>query len=120
MLNFKEVKNKLKLIKTNNIQLVLNYTIKLPNEEIKGSNVWNEFKTICTDNTLGFAERTIKLSTIMEKLNLFIYTICKNSDTIIEGERFGNMYYIENGERYMINGRFNRKKYLENGDELFI
>ena len=39
MLNFKEVKNKLKLIKTNNIQLVLNYTIKLPNEEIKGSDV---------------------------------------------------------------------------------
>ena len=120
MLNFREVRNKLKLIKTNNIQLVLNYTIKLPNEEIKGSDVWNEFKTICTDNTLGFAERKIKLSAIMEKLNLFIYTICKNSDTIIEGERFGNMYYIENGERYMINGRFNRKKYLENGDELFI
>ena len=56
----------------------------------------------------------------MEKLNLFIYTICNNSDTTIEGERFGNMYYIENGEKYMINGRFNRKKYLENGDELFI
>ena len=64
--------------------------------------------------------KKIKLSNISEKLNLFIYAIYQNKVNTIEGEKFGDIYYVENGDEYMENGRFNREKYLNGGDGLFL
>lgn len=30
------------------------------------------------------------------------------------------MYYVDDGEKYIVDGRFDRSKYLEKGDELFL
>ena len=30
------------------------------------------------------------------------------------------MYYVADGEKYIVDGRFDRNKYLEKGDELFL
>ena len=120
-INYKKVQEKMKLIrKDDSIQLFLNYTIDYNGSKIKGCDVFEEYKSIYLDDSFGYAEKKIKLSSIAEKMSLFIYTIYSKDTNIIEGEQFGNMYYIENGEDYIENGRFNRAKYLGNGDGLFL
>ena len=120
-INYKKVQEKMELIrKDDSIQLFLNYTIDYNGLKIKGCDVFEEYKSIYLDDSLKYAEKKIKLSSIAEKMSLFIYTIYSKDTNIIEGEQFGNMYYIENGEDYIENGRFNRAKYLGNGDGLFL
>lgn len=48
-----------------------------------------------------------------EKLNLFIYEIYSDKASMIQGEKFGDIYYVENG-------RLNREKYLSERDGLFL
>ena len=120
-INYRKIQKKMELIrKDDSIQLFLNYTIDYNGSKIKGCDVFEEYKSIYLDDSLGYAEKKIKLSSIAEKMSLFIYTIYSKDTNIIEGEQFGNMYYIENGEDYIENGRFNRAKYLGNGDGLFL
>ncbi len=120
-INYKKIQKKMELIrKDDSIQLFLNYTIDYNGSKIKGCDVFEEYKSIYLDDSLGYAEKKIKLSSIAEKMSLFMYTIYSKDTNIIEGEQFGNMYYIENGEDYIENGRFNRAKYLGNGDGLFL
>ncbi len=59
------------------------------------------------------AEKKIKLSQMSEKLNLFIYEIYSDKASMIQGEKFGDIYYVENG-------RLNREKYLSERDGLFL
>lgn len=120
LVNYRRVEETMRLINNDIIQLFLNYTIRINNKEIIGKEIFEKYKKIYGDNELGYAEKKIKLSLLAEDLNLFIYTIYKNKTNTIEGEKFGNIYYINNGEEYMKDGRFNRKKYLNNGDGLFL
>lgn len=120
LIDYKQIEKTMKLINGDTIQLFLNYKIIIDNTEICGEEIFQQYKEIYQDNNLGYAQKKIKLSLLFEKLNLFIYTIYKNNINIINGEKFGNMYYIYNGEDYMISGRFNREKYLINGDCFFL
>ena len=43
-----------------------------------------------------------------------------NKINLIEGELISGMYYVEDGEKYIVDGRFDRSKYLEKGEELFL
>lgn len=119
-INFKKIQKVMKLIDSQTIQLFLNYAIDIDGEILKGENVFKEYKDLCMNQKLGYAEKKIKLSKIAEKLNLFIYSIYESKANVIEGEQFGDIYYVENGEDYIENGRFNREKYLCGGDGLFL
>lgn len=119
-INFSRIQKKMKLIDSETIQLFLNYTIDMDGEKIQGSDIFEKYKTLYFDKDMGYAEKKIKLSKVAEKLNLFIYAIYKNKTNVIEGEQFGDIYYVENGEEYIENGRFNRAKYLGEGDGLFL
>ena len=119
-INFSCIQKKMRLIHSETIQLFLNYTIDMDGEKIQGSDIFEKYKTLYFDKNMGYAEKKIKLSKVAEKLNLFIYSIYKNKTNVIEGEKFGDIYYVENGEEYMENGRFNRAKYLGEGDGLFL
>lgn len=119
-INFKKIQKVMKLIDSQTIQLFLNYAIDIDGEILKGEDVFKEYKDLCMNQKLGYAEKKIKLSKIAEKLNLFIYSIYESKANVIEGEQFGDIYYVENGEDYIENGRFNREKYLGGGDGLFL
>lgn len=119
-IDFYEIQKRMKLIKTNTIQIFLNYTINIDGEEIIGSEVFNEYIELCRNQLLSYAEKKIKLSKISEKINLFVYSFFENSLNIIQGDKYGDMYYIEDGENYIENGRFNRQKYISGGDGLFL
>lgn len=119
-INFKKIQKVMKLIDNNTIQLFLNYSLNIGDRTIIGKKVFQKYKEIYQDRQLGYAEKKIKLSKISEELNLFIYAIYKNKSNVIEGEMFGDLYYVEEGEKYIENGRFSREKYLKEGDGLFL
>lgn len=119
-INFKKIQKAMNLIDNDTIQLFLNYSIKIEGKDLSGKEVFEQYRNLCKNNELSYAEKKVKLSILSEKLNLFIYSIYKNKTSIIEGEKFGDIYYIEDGEKYLENGRFNREKYLNEGDGLFL
>lgn len=119
-INFRRIQKIMNLIDSQTIQLFLNYTIHIDGVTLKGEDVFEEYKKLLKNQDIAYAEKKIRLSKISEKLNLFIYSIYQNKANLIEGEKFGDIYYVEDGENYIENGRFNREKYLSGGDGLFL
>jgi len=95
LIEFKKIEKIMNLIDNNMIQLFLNYTIKISNEEICGKDVFDEYKKLYKNDKLSYAEKKVKLSLLAEKMSLFIYTIYQNKTNIIKGEKVGDIYYIE-------------------------
>ena len=118
-INYKKIQKMMKLINTNTIQLFLNHKLKIDTRIINGEEIFNEYKQICCNN-IDYAEKKIKLSKNAELLELFLYSIYENQVDLIQGEKFGDIYYVQNGEKYIEDGRFNKKKYLNEGDEIFL
>lgn len=119
-IDFFEIQKRLNLIKSNTIQMFFNYTINVDGKNIIGEEVFHEYMDLCKNQSLSYAEKKIKLSKISEKLSLFVYSFFENSLTIIQGEKYGDLYYIEDGNKYIEDGRFNRQKYISGGDGLFL
>ena len=118
--NYKKVEEKMKLIKNDTVDIFINYTINIDGQEIEGKKVFEEYMEIYNDEEISYSERKIRLSHILEKLNLFTYSIHRHQLNLIEGERILGFYYVEDGEKYIEDGRFCRSKYLEKGEELFL
>jgi CRISPR-associated endonuclease/helicase Cas3 len=109
-LDFKDIERYMKLIDDNStFTIFLNITIEFNGEELKGENIWNEYKELYENKDLCYAEKKVKLSELMEKVNLFTYTIYE----LPEGysDTCGYLYYYENGEKYLYDGKFNRDAY---------
>ncbi len=121
-LDYENVSNKLKLIDNNTYQIFLNHTIYASDEIIIGNEVWNKYKEICVNNKYSFAYKSIELSKLKEKFNLFIYNMYDNSGNSCKhyDEKLGNVFYIENGEDYIEDGKFNRIKYQESVGGIFL
>ena len=120
LMNFKGVEEIMKLIENNTVQLFLNYKINIDGKVILGEEVFKKYLELLRNNEMGYAEKKIKLSMLNKEMNLFLYTIYENERGTIKGEKIGGIFYIENGEDYMIDGRFNRGLFLKEGDSLFI
>ena len=119
-INYKKVEEKMQLIKTNSIDIFINYTIKIDWQEVNGKDIFRKYIEIYEDRNISYSERKVKLSQIAEKLNLFVYSLPINSIQQIEGEKICGMYYVEEGKKYIKDGRFNRGKYIEEGEGLFL
>ena len=119
-INYKKVEEKMKLIKNDTVDIFINYTINIDGQDIEGKKVFEEYRKIYNDEEISYSERKIKLSHILEKLNLFTYSIHRNQLNLIEGERILGFCYVEDGEKYIEDGRFCRSKYLGKGEELFL
>ena len=119
-INYKKIEEKMQLIKTNSIDIFINYTIKIDGQEVNGKDIFRKYVEIYEDRNISYSERKVKLSQIAEKLNLFVYSLPINSIQQIEGEKICGMYYVEEGKKYIKDGRFNRGKYIEEGEGLFL
>ena len=120
IINYKKIEEKMQLIKTNSIDIFINYTIKIDGQEINGKDVFRKYIEIYNNKNISYSERKVKLSQIAENLNLFVYSLPINSMRLIEGEKICGMFYIEEGTKYIKDGRFNRGKYIEEGEGLFL
>lgn len=123
-LNFKEIYERMKLI-DNDMEtglLFLSREIETEKGIISGNAVWNDFKEIFLDKKMDYAERKVKLSEIMEKVDLFSYNIPKNLlNNVSYNDKIGkDIIFVENGEEYFINGKFNSNKLNPSHEHEFI
>ncbi|MGG7186683.1 CRISPR-associated helicase Cas3', partial [Clostridium butyricum] len=112
MLNFKEVSQRMKLIEDNNwnMSVYLARNIDEDNIHLNGIEVWNEYKKLLHDSKMNYSEKQVKLSNIRSKMSYFIYEIKKNFD-LPYNDKIGELYYIENGEKYFENGKLDKEKF---------
>ncbi|MDU1911350.1 CRISPR-associated helicase Cas3' [Fusobacterium sp.] len=119
-LNFKEIYERLKLITDDRRTKMIFFSrnMNIEREEIEGNEVWKEFREILLNNEMGYAERRVKLSKVMEKVDLFSYNIpVEMTYRLSYQDKIGdNILYIEDGEEYFINGKFDRKKLQSDKD----
>lgn len=113
-LNFKSIYERMKLIdeKIGTKLLFLARNIKKDNEIILGNEVWNNLKKVFLNKEMSYAERRVKLSEIMEKVDLFTYNIPSFllSNISFNDSLGKDIIFIENGEEFFINGKFDRSK----------
>ncbi|AYD40231.1 CRISPR-associated helicase Cas3' [Clostridium fermenticellae] len=108
-LDFKELEKRMKLIDDDQKEytVFISRDIEIRKDEfISGCDVWTSYKKVLMDNSIGYAEKRVKLSEINLLLNYFIYRVKKIPDQY--NELLGDIYYISDGEKYIKNGRFNQ------------
>lgn len=115
-LNFIEIEKRMRLIEDNNwnMSVYLGRIIKKEEDgrviEIDGAEVWNRYKSLLQNNTLGYAEKQVKLSEVKSMMNYFIYEIKKNAD-LPYNDKIGELYYIEDGDKYFDGEKLNKEKF---------
>lgn len=117
-----QINERLKLIDTNTRQIFLNYTLYIDGEKIVGSSIWEAYKQLIQNNEISYAKKQIELSKLKPKLNLFVYSIYKNSNKNVNyfDEEFAGTYYIYNGEEFINEGKFDREKYHSYTGGIFL
>jgi CRISPR-associated endonuclease/helicase Cas3 len=113
-LNFNKIKDYMKLIDEkvdqNKYTIFLSREIKdLDGNIIYGNEVWEEYKNLLMNNKIDYSEKRVKLSKMNAKLSYFVYKVKRVEQY---NELLGNIYYIDNGKDYIVNGRFNNEKFI--------
>lgn len=111
-LNFLGVEQKMKLIDDDKdeVTVFLCREISLENGEIlNGKDVWDDYKNLFKNSDLDYAEKKVKLSKITSNLNYYIYKV--KSRDFSYNERLGEIYCIDEGEKYFTNGKFDRENF---------
>lgn len=114
---YKKIKERMELI-TKEIEdtIFINTTIEYENKKIKGEDIWQQYKDLLMDNTMGYAQKRVELSKISEYMDCFTYNVKYFKDSY--DEIVGGIIYISDGEeRYFENGKFDRSK-LKNNFEI--
>ncbi len=110
-LHFSEVEKRMKLIEDdrNIFTVFLNRDIKLESGElVNGNEVWQQYRSVLLDKHMSYAERRVKLSEVLERVDYFTYKV--NKVGISFEDRLGYTYYIEDGWEYFTDGKFDREK----------
>lgn len=114
-LDMPEVAKQMRLIE-NDKQCKYIYFGRVITEEdgnkIDGKALWEEYKNLLEDVTLGYAERKVKLHNIRTEMNDFIFEFKETVD-ILPTEQIGDLYYIEEGEKYFDeDGKIKREEFI--------
>lgn len=88
-------------------------------EKIDGRVLWQEYKGLIEECKLEYAEKKIKLHDIRSQMNGFIYQF-SNQIKLQEDEQIGDIFFIENGERYFDENGVLMKELFEDNTDLFI
>lgn len=109
-LNFNEIENKMRLIDERyEYSIFLSREIEVDNSILDGKKVWQEYIDLLKNNELDYAEKKVRLSQVQAKLYYFIYKVANNNFTY--QECIGDIYYIEDGDKYFTDGKFDREKF---------
>lgn len=100
-LDFKEIKNRMKLIDENKITIFLNTECKMDEDNIlKGDDIWNKYKRL-VEASMTYAEKRIELSKINEIMDYFMYQVNISYKKMLSGDVVNNIVYIDDGEKYL-------------------
>lgn len=128
LLNFKQVEQHMKLIEDNKITLFINY--KTEGGET-GEKIWREYEELINDRDKSYAQKEIEKTILNNKMDQFTYQYIDNQSRIDKkpkhfDEVVGNIFYIEEGERFMYIDeniglkRFDSNRYSEESNGLFL
>lgn len=112
-LDFYKISERMRLIDDDNrtVSVFLARTIEdEAGNIIDGVKVWNKYIELFKDKKLQYAEREVKLSDIRAKMNYFIYEVKELS--ISYDDVIGELYYIEDGEKYFKNNKIDKEKII--------
>lgn len=119
-LYFEKVKKRMELIKKDQerITIFLGRVIVDKNgKEYDGRSLWQEYRRLLNDYELEYSKKMYKLSVIKSEMNYFMYEI--NVCKFDYDEQIGNIYYIDEGEKYILDDKLNME-YFDNTKQLFI
>lgn len=108
-LDFPKIKKKMQLIDESrwNVSVYLaRVVVNEQGEKIDGKKVWESYKKLLYDTEISYAPKKVKLSEITAKMNYFMYQVQQVDCTY--DEQIGEIFYIEEGEKYIKNGKINR------------
>lgn len=110
-LEFDTIQDRMSLIDNRfEYSVFLNRTIEIDECEILiGEEVWNKYIEILSNNEYGYAEKKIRLSEVTSQMAYFIYKL--NHNNFIFNGQVGDLYYIDDGEKYFVDGKFDRGKF---------
>lgn len=124
-LDFKDIDERMKLIEDdeNRTNIVFCRVIEEPVYGfLDGRKVWEEYKELLSDCKMGYAEKRVRLSDVMSRLNNFIYSVYPvagvGGPSFDYNDRVGELYCIYDGEAYFEDGKLNWEKREET--EMFI
>jgi len=109
---YKTVSDKMRLIDDNNWSISIFLAREIPDENnnlLDGREIWTAYKELLLDYEMAYAHKRYKLSIITAKMSYFTYQIKKDSD-FHYNDRIGDMFYIEEGEKYFTNNKLDREK----------
>lgn len=109
ILDFFKVKERMRLIEENHWSMSVYLARYIQEEGIDGHEIWGQYRELLEDTKMSYAKKKVKLSEVTSKMNYFIYQIKKNPD-LMYNDQIGDIYYIEDGEKYFEDGKLNRKK----------
>lgn len=92
--------------------------INIDGKEFDGKDIWNRYVGLLKNNEMDYAQKVCELSVIKSKMNYFMYQVIKKNQFDFK-EQVGDIYYIENGDDYILDGKLNTALF-ETEDELFI
>lgn len=107
LFKYDKVEELMKLIdQKNKFTLFLNSEIEDEEGNILiGKDIWKEYCDTLSDRVLSYAEKRVKLSKTMEKMDYFTYEV--DEITFSYNDRIGDFIYIEDGEKFLENGKIN-------------
>lgn len=80
---------------------------------IDGKEIWDKYKELLLDQKMDYSKKKYELSEVRSRMNYFTYTIQKTD--LMYSDKIGELYMIEDGEKYFQNGRLD-KMMLEGKD----
>lgn len=112
-LNFEKVKSRMQLIEEdlNPYTVFLGITMEIQengqNYILDGKCIWEQYKALLHNSKMTYAEKKVRLSQLRKQMSCFMWKV--NKVEVGYNEQIGDIFYIEDGEQYMINGKFNRE-----------
>ncbi|WP_286947430.1 CRISPR-associated helicase Cas3' [Acetobacterium sp. UBA5834] len=84
---------------------------------IDSSTLWDDYVDLLKNNSMGYAEKRVRLSNFSEKMDYFIYQIPMPKYSFDYQGQIGDLYRCERDETFFPNGKFDRnafRAYYEN------
>ncbi|WP_455684632.1 CRISPR-associated helicase Cas3' [Thomasclavelia sp.] len=92
--------------------------INMEGKKIDGKAIWNRYVDLLKNKEMDYANKVYELSVVKSEMNNFMYQVIKKNQFDFK-EQVGDIYYIENGDDYILDGKLNTALF-ETEDELFI
>lgn len=92
--------------------------IDINGDEFDGKDIWNQYVDLLKNNEIDYAKKVYELSVVKSKMNYFMYQVSNKCQFDFK-EQIGDIFYIENGDDYILDGKLNTALF-ETENELFI